>query len=129
VPESTFVSEYYLRFRGVSDRAIVLPLDEVTKAFDSGQIDLATNTFSFSECTLAAIEWWLDLLADYAVRYLFISDRELLTTETNFSRRDFAPAIHARGYRLVAREPNYRDRSAQKHAAFPCEHFLFEFQG
>ncbi|MBO0887437.1 MAG: putative sugar O-methyltransferase, partial [Acidimicrobiales bacterium] len=72
VPISTFLCEFYLRFRGVDDRASVVPLDELETVLSTNHIDLATNIHSFSECSLRAITAWIDLLAEHQVRHLFI---------------------------------------------------------
>ncbi|MBU6392782.1 MAG: putative sugar O-methyltransferase, partial [Planctomycetes bacterium] len=52
VAESTFISEYYLRFRGVAERAAVIPIFDVDDALANNPINLAMNVHSFSECTL-----------------------------------------------------------------------------
>jgi hypothetical protein len=56
VAVSTFVSDYYLRFRGV-EKARVIPLDEIDNALSEHPVDLAINIHSFSECRPQAIEW------------------------------------------------------------------------
>ena len=71
-PVSTFVSEYYLRFRDLGDRAKVVPLDEIEQALWDHPVDIAINIHSFPECRLSAIEWWVSRLAKYGVRYLMI---------------------------------------------------------
>src|SRR5262245_49657572 len=67
VAASTFLSEYYLKLRGLSGRAEVVPLDVVERTLESRQVDLAINVHSFSECRLDAIDWWLDVLARHGV--------------------------------------------------------------
>ncbi len=69
---STFICEYYLCFRELSGGAKVVPLDEVESAIEVQSVDLAINIHSFSECTLAAIDWWLSLLERRGVRYLMV---------------------------------------------------------
>ena len=58
VPESTFLCEFYLTFRSLADRSEVIPLDEVRERL-TGPFDVALNIHSFSECTYAAVEWWM----------------------------------------------------------------------
>lgn len=48
VPESSFLCEYHLRFRGCMDRAEVVPLDELQR-LDGRCFELAVNVHSFSE--------------------------------------------------------------------------------
>jgi SAM-dependent methyltransferase len=112
IAESTFLSEYYLRFRGASPPARVVPLHELGSSLRPGSFDLAVNIHSFSECTLEAIEWWIDLLAELRVPDVLIvpnEPTELLSLEADGTRRDFAPALRRAGYELVGREPVYAD--------------------
>src|ERR1035438_6593542 len=53
VAESTFICDFYLRYRKARARAI--PVDEVESLVKDGGIDLATNIHSFSECTAQSI--------------------------------------------------------------------------
>lgn len=111
VPESTFLCEFYLRFRSVGERARVVPLDELA-VLDGRRIDLAVNIHSFSEMSSAAIAGWLDLLRRLAVPNLLIvpndADR-LLTLEADGRRLDFMPLLAERGYRLRTSEPTFAD--------------------
>jgi hypothetical protein len=54
VPESTFLCEYCLRYRGVEGAASVVALDELERLPVDG-LDLAVNIHSFSEMSIAAI--------------------------------------------------------------------------
>ena len=139
VAVSTFLCEYYLRFRQVNDRASAIPLDELDALLSHQRIDLAINVCSFSECSLASIGAWLDILAANDVRYLFIvpgggSDRgaSLLCNVAGSPDgpqrecRDFAPLIAARGYELRTREPKFRDALVQQDGVSPTHYYLFE---
>jgi SAM-dependent methyltransferase len=108
VPESTFISEYYLRYRGCVPPARVVPLHELDGALQTGEFDLALNIHSFSECTYDAIAWWVRHLERLDVPNLLIvpNDRdELLAFEPDGSRRDFRPLLDAAGYELAVSEP------------------------
>jgi hypothetical protein len=128
VPVSTFLCDYYLRFRGVAPRAQAVPLERVEAALAGRRIDLAINIHSFSECTPAAIEWWLELLGRHSVRHLFVVPNELdhggekLLTNDG---ADMLPLIERR-YRLSAKAPKYADPSLQRHGIKPTWHYLFE---
>lgn len=133
IAESTFLSEFYLRFRGVDDRAQVVPLDEIESLLDRQPIDLATNIHSFSECTLSTVCGWLDLVRAHDVRYLMIVPNaedncgtQLVTLETNHRRVDYLPEIERRGYRLVSRRPKFTASSVQQHGVSPTHYYLFE---
>ena len=111
VPESTFLAEYYLRFRGVTPNAYVTPLDEIAD-LPPGGFELAVNVHSFPEMPLAAVRWWLDVLADLDVPYLFLVPNEpdrLASLEPDGSRLNLRPAIRAAGYELTHEEPAIDD--------------------
>jgi SAM-dependent methyltransferase len=115
VPESTLISQKYLAYRGAA-RVSIVPLDEISAYVETRNIDVAINIHSFPECPSEAIEWWLHLLADHGIRYLFLVPNEideLITTEKNGDRRDFRPLLKKYGYRLEAMRLKYRDRTRE----------------
>lgn len=122
---STFLSEYYLRYRGLAGRATVLPLDEVEQGLARESIDIAVNIHSFSECTPSAIEWWISRIAQHNIRYLMIvpNTGDRLATHEGF---DFSTIIEKHGYKLKAKDPKYRDPVVQQYAINPSTYFLFE---
>jgi hypothetical protein len=131
VPESTFLCEYYLRFRGVTGQAEAVPLDEAESAAAGAKIHLAMNIHSFSECSLAAVRWWLDLVSKNRIDYLFIvpnadAKGALLTTEKGKPGEDFLPEILSRGYRLLNKRPKYCLPALQKYGISPTHYYLFE---
>jgi putative sugar O-methyltransferase len=136
VAESTFLSEFYLRFRGVDDRTEVAALDEIEQVLDQNEIHLAVNIHSFSECSMSATMWWLDLLRKHRVRYLFIvpnagydGGATLAIREPGFTEsHDFMPEILSRGYILKTKRPKYASPAIQKYGVSPTHYYLFEFQ-
>jgi putative sugar O-methyltransferase len=125
-PASTFISEYYLRYRNLEDKAKVVPLDEIEQTLRNYKVDLAVNIHSFSECRIPAIEWWLSTLAKNNVKYLMVvpNPLELLTNDGS----DFGGVIENSGYKLIAKDFKYRDPVVQKYAINPCCHYLFELR-
>ncbi len=136
---STFICEYYLGFRGADDRASVVPLDELDALLALQPIDLAVNIHSFSECQIASIAAWLDIVTAHDVRYLFIvpngpgtKGSRLLSTEgraadgSESEPRDFFPLIADRGYELLIEEPKYREELVQQYGVSPTRYYLFE---
>lgn len=106
VPESSFLCEYYLAFRGLKQAQIV-PADEMHEKPPAGQIDLALNIHSFSEMNLAAIGGWFEWLAQLDVKHLMIVPNDggrLLSWEAGGERLDYAPIVARHGYRLQAQE-------------------------
>jgi putative sugar O-methyltransferase len=121
-PISTFISEYYIRFRNLEGRVKVIPLDKVEKIMQERTVNIAVNIHSFSECRISAIVWWLSVLTKYSVKYLMIVPNsgshggQLLQTNDG---KDFGKVIEEHGYRLIAKEPKYRDSVVQKYAINP----------
>jgi hypothetical protein len=128
IATSTFISEYYLSYRGVSDRAHVIPLDEIAATLARSKPRIAVNIHSFSECRLDAIGWWIGLLRSNEVPYLMIVPNNVaadnVTMLTN-AGDDFTKVITSKGYRLLASEPKYRDPLVQEYGINPIRHFLF----
>lgn len=130
VAVSTFVSDYYLRFRGV-DKAAVVPLDEIERTLGDRPVDLAINIHSFSECRTQAIEWWARLLAKHRVKHLLVvpnraggSGERLFTSDGH----DFLPILERCGYRTVVKEPKFLDPVVQEYGLLPTWHHLLELQ-
>jgi hypothetical protein len=136
IPESTFICEYYLAFRGATPRARAVPLHELTATLDQTGADIAVNIHSFSECTPSTIEWWLDILRKYSVPLLLIvpnalvnGGKELLSVERGeFS--DFRGLVEARGYERIAVDPKYDSPELQRYGGIsPTHYHLFKFRG
>ena len=128
---STFVSDYYLRFRGAA-KTLVIPLDEIDKTLEDHPIELAANILSFSECRVSAIEWWTRLLRKHRVKYLMISPNccsgsngELLLTNDG---HDFLPVLERYGYKTVLKEPKYLDPVIQEYGLYPSWYHLLELR-
>lgn len=132
VPESTFLSEFYLEHRGLADKVQVIPMDELEQQFVKGvSYDLALNIHSFSECTYAAVEWWLMQIAQMRVRHLMIipnDSEEFRAIEPDMTRTDFLPLIEKLGYRLTAKEPVFEDPAVRELMNVHDNMFLFELQ-
>ncbi|HUU89941.1 MAG TPA: hypothetical protein VM238_01890 [Phycisphaerae bacterium] len=129
VPSSTFLCEYYLRYRKVNYKAKAVPLCDLAATLRSRRPDIAINIHSWSECTLDAIGWWLDVLAANEIRYLMVVPNPVDhggTRLTNNVGQDFSGLVTKAGYRLVAKEPKYRDPAVQRYGLFPTYYWLFE---
>ena len=132
IPESTFVSEYYLRHRAVSPPARVVTLGAVETELQPGSFDLAINVHSFPEMPFAAIEWWVQLVARLEVPNLMVIPNdpiELLSLEPDGERRDFMPLLEQHGYRLTAREPVLDDPAVQELVELRDQFHLFSRGG
>lgn len=127
VPLSTFLSKFYLDFRGVGDRSAVVPLDEVETRLTGQAFDIVTNIHSFPECPKRAIAWWLDRLDTIAVSKLLIVPNRadaFLSTEADGRHLDFEHLFVEHGWTHVHSEPIYaQSQVAQRCALYP--HFKF----
>ncbi len=130
VPLSTFLSEYYLGYRGCAN-AQVVPLDEAEAVLAQGGFDLAVNVHSFGEAPRAAVAWWLERIAAAGVPRLWIvhGERELFALEGDLSRRGYDDVLARLGYRRVEVRPKYaRSDTVQRLGAFPAWYHAFELR-
>jgi hypothetical protein len=127
VPESTFISDYYLKFRN-ADRCTCVPLDELTRTPLQG-VDLAINIHSFSECRSNVIEWWVAQLQEMAVPWLFIgvaASLGLTSREPDGRRRDFLPLIERAGYDVSTVVSKFAGSpTLQADGLYPTNYYLF----
>ncbi|MFF5213163.1 hypothetical protein [Streptosporangium sp. NPDC000396] len=112
VPESTFLSRFYIGFRGCEEKASSVPLDELDQRLAGVSIDLGVAIHSFSEMSSAAIESWVSRLVRTGARHLLVVSNEadeLFASESGGTRVDAMPILERHGYRLQAAEPVLRD--------------------
>ena len=133
IPESAFLSEFYIKYRNCPDLARMITLPDLFDTIKPAEIDIAINIHCFSECPYIFIGWWLRLIAKLEIPCLFIvpnsdSDggRSLLSTERNGARIDYSVLVHAAGYRRVALEPKYADASVQRFGISPTHYHFFK---
>lgn len=126
IPESTFLCDYYLQFRQVDDRARSVPLTEYQTL--SQHYDLAVNIHSFSECSRAAVRWWLEQIRSRDIEWLLIvpnDPTELLTSEADGTKKDFMPDVLDCGYELWDRRPIYMNPDLREFISVNDHFFLF----
>jgi SAM-dependent methyltransferase len=115
VATSTFLCDYYLKFREVPESVRVVRLDQWETLAD--EYDVAVNVHSFSECSLDAIRWWLARIAERKIDWLMIvpnTPEQLLSTELDGSMLDFEPEVRKAGYELVDTRPVYESDELRK---------------
>ncbi|MGI9237764.1 MAG: putative sugar O-methyltransferase [Woeseiaceae bacterium] len=130
VAVSTFICEFYLKHRGVDDKAVVVPIDEIEFNSDIESVDLAINIHSFSECQLDAIDWWVSTISAKRIKYAFIVPNATIETGNVLATndgKDFSYIFEKYGYKMIAKEPKYRDPVVQEYGMNPTYHFLFEY--
>ncbi len=126
VPVSTFLCEYYTRFRDLDEKVRVVPLSEVHTLADSYTV--AVNVHSFSECSHSAIRWWMERIAERDIEWLLIvpnTQGALLSTEFDGRREDFMPDVLAAGYELADHRPVYQSDEMRDMIGLEDEFFLF----
>jgi hypothetical protein len=131
IATSTFLCEWYTRFRAVSPPVRVLPLPEVP-SLQTGAFDLACNVHAWSECTSAAIRWWMEHVARLEIPNLFVVPNEaegFLSLEPDGSRRDYLSIIEAAGYRLIVERPVLADPAVRALVDVHDRYCLFEWAG
>ncbi|MFI7691303.1 putative sugar O-methyltransferase [Nonomuraea sp. NPDC049655] len=129
IPESTFLSELYVRFRGSADRVLVVPLDEVDQCLAQNTPDLAVAVHSFSEMSSAAIDAWIARLASTGVKHLFVISNEadeIYAADPGRRRNDAMPILDRHGYRLTVAEPILRDEATRQVVGSDNHFLLFE---
>jgi len=128
IPESTFLCDFYLGHRGLKPGGRSVALDRV-ETLSAGAFDLAVNIHSFSECTMAAVDWWVAQLERLEVPRLLVVPNEpdeLLTNEGHGKRLDFRPRLESAGYRLTVHEPVLDDPGVRDTVGVHDHFFLFE---
>jgi hypothetical protein len=129
VPESTFISEYYLKVRGMTDRCAVVPLDKLDQ-LQSAEIYLAVNIHSFPECRNSVVNWWLQWLGGKQIRWLFIASSThlgLTSHEGQGLRQDFLQLIQNVGFKLAVKESKFESAPLLKDCGlYPADYYLFE---
>jgi putative sugar O-methyltransferase len=133
VAESTFLSEYYLKYRQVTDKAAVVALDQVEDFLQQNQIDLAINIHSFSECAIDSIEWWIKQVRKNQVKYFMIvpncgqnGGKELTSIESDRTERLYDHLLAENNYELVCRQPKFLDPKVQACGVSPTYYYLYK---
>ncbi len=135
IPESSFLCEFYLRFRNVEHNARMVPLDELVDEVKGTEIDIAVAINSLTECSSEAVSWWLDLLTERKVPHLLIAGSgsldggRLLRTEEYGDHnhpKDLLEIVHQAGYRQIAMIPKFDEPVLQQYGVSPTYYHLFE---
>ena len=128
IATSTFLSQFYLNHRGCADQTKVVPFDQLS-GLKAGSIDFALNIHSWTECSSNFVGFWLAMLADLKVPYLFIVPHfgDFSTKELNGSRGDYTPELEKHGYKLMLKERKFaRSKIIDRNGVFPADYFIFK---
>ena len=108
IPISTFLCDFYLKFRRVT-KAHVVPFDNL-ETLSPHHFDLAINVHSFHEQTSNSIECWMSLLDSLHVKRLMIVDQKgrWSTMEPPDNRwSSYFPILQKHGWTLIDARPKY----------------------
>jgi SAM-dependent methyltransferase len=135
IPLSTFVCEYYLKYRLRQGkyRYDVVSLDRIVNAEPfMNRIHLATNMQSFSEMPLSAVDFWLGLCAAMDIRYFFLEPHSAdlihphyVTSEPGGGNKDYYPLFEKYGYKLKVQQPKF-PRDLAPSLIYSTDFLLFE---
>lgn len=117
VAKATFISDWYLHYRGCCPPTRVVRLDRLQSDLAPGSFRLAVNMHSFSEIPLAAIAWWVSLLAHLEVPHLLVVPNEpdqLLSMEPDGRRQDFTGVLADAGFVPAKQEPVIADDATRE---------------
>jgi hypothetical protein len=114
---STFISEWYLKFRNARN-VEVIPIPELSSKLHIQRPDVAFNIHSFSEIPSSSTMWWMNELEVAGVENLIVvtneRTNEFLSSEVDGSRIDLFPVFKARGWVVAKQEPIVTDSVARR---------------
>jgi len=128
VATSTFLSEFYLRYRKSADRTKVVPFDKLSE-MKPGNYDLAVNVHSWTECTRAFVGFWLDRVVDLGIKNLFVVPHfgDLCTTECDGSMGSYEPELKRHGFKQVVHQRKcHRSKIVQADCVNPADYRFFQ---
>ncbi|HJU05654.1 MAG TPA: putative sugar O-methyltransferase [Nitrospiraceae bacterium] len=108
IPISTFLCEFYLRFRKAK-RTHVVPFDQLD-TLAQHRFDFAINVHSFPEQTSDSIECWMSLLDSLDLKRLVVVDhtgRWLTMEHPDNHWSCYFPILQKHGWSLIDARPKY----------------------
>ena len=130
IAESTFISEYYIKYRNLGKRVTVIPLHEFETIIEDLTLDLVINIHSFSEMNISFIKYWIGQISKKKIKYLFIvpNARDNKGNKLiSYDEKDFQLLIEQSGYKLVVKKPKYSEPVIQQYGISPTYYYLFKF--
>ena len=123
IPISTSISKVYLKQMIQSSTIQVLDLSEVD-ALTKDLYHLAINIHSFSEMSIESIRFWVRILVQNRVKYIFIvPNRDSLSLNDG---TDFGYLFSEAGYKIFDSQKKYSDSESGKLGIYPSTYFLLE---
>lgn len=129
VPLSTYLCDYYLKYRNVWPGKSI-PLGDLNSL---NHADIATNCYSFAECSLSTIEFWIRYCTDLGVQYFMIvphdygqMDGAFVSHEVDGTNIDYLPLFDKYGYKLMRRQHKYQPREDSHLYVYGTEYAMWE---
>ncbi len=108
VPHSTFFCDYYMQYRGITEKVKPICIYDLTK-IDDKNINIATNIHSWSECPIEAIEDSVRIIKELGIDYLFFvpHSEPAFSLEINGSHKLIEPVFKKYGFNLVTKRKKF----------------------
>ena len=110
IPESTFISNYYLKHYNKIKEITVVPIHQRKNFLEKQNITLAVNIHSFSEMTIDFIKFWIEEVIRLRIPHLFIvpnAGHQYKGDLISFDNINFKTIIESNGYELVIKRDKY----------------------
>jgi hypothetical protein len=129
VPLSTFLCDFYLKYRAVYPTMTSVPL---TRLDDIGPVDLAVNAWSFAECTLSTVDFWIRFCSERDIRWLCVIPHDfshryaaLQSREVDGQNINYEHLFGHYGYRLERRVSKYEPSEDSDKYVFGTEMLMY----
>ena len=129
IPESTFISDYYLKYYNKIKNITVVPIHKRKIFLENQNISLAINIHSFSEIAIDFIKFWIEEVISLRIPYLFIVPNagHLYRGDLiSFDNKNFENIIESNGYELVIKRDKYLEPHIQKYGLNPTIYYLYK---
>ena len=123
IPISTSISKVYLKQMIESSSVQVSDLSEVG-VLKKDFYHLAINIHSFSEMSIESIRFWIKILVENKVKYIFIvPNKDSLSLNDG---TDFGYLFSEAGYKIFDSRKKYSDSESDELGIYPSTYFLLE---
>ena len=129
IPESTFISNYYLKHYNQIKEITVIPIHQRNIMLENKNIRLAVNIHSFSEMAIDFIKFWIKEVTSLRIPYLFIvpnAGHKYSGELISFDNINFKKIIESNGYELVIKRDKYLEPNIQKYGLNPTMYYLYK---
>lgn len=128
VATSTFLSDFYLGFRKCAARTAVVPFDRV-ETLSERRYDVAINIHSWSECTREFVRFWLGVVRDLQIPYLFIVPHfaGFTTKEPDGTTGSYEEELQRHGFRQHLRRRKFHGSAVlDRRGIYPADYWVFK---